>query len=99
MNDHFTQWKKLKKTLLRDTNFRKEYLKLGPRYQVIESLIRKRVQKELTQKNLAEKTGFMQSAIARLESGTYNPSLDLLNRIAEGLDCDLIINFREKARS
>jgi transcriptional regulator with XRE-family HTH domain len=37
--------------------------------------------------------GTKQSAISRLENGSYNPSVELLNRIAHTLGKELHISF------
>jgi transcriptional regulator with XRE-family HTH domain len=50
----------------------------------------------LSQHELAELTGTTQSAIARLESGGRPPRIDTLLRIAEALDCDLLIELRRR---
>ena len=55
---------------------------LEPGYQVA----RLRIQRGLTQTQLAEMVGTHQPSIARLENGTSIPSLSFLNRIAEALD-------------
>jgi transcriptional regulator with XRE-family HTH domain len=39
----------------------------------------------MTQEQLAERVGTKKSNISRLESGRYNPSLDFLVKVAEGL--------------
>lgn len=50
----------------------------------------------MTQKDLAEKTGIHQAEISKLERGIGNPSLLTLQRIAEGLDLELQIDFLAK---
>jgi transcriptional regulator with XRE-family HTH domain len=50
----------------------------------------------LSQKELAELTGTTQSAIARLESGGRPPRIDTLLRIAEALDCELVVKLRSR---
>src|SRR3954451_18736592 len=50
----------------------------------------------LSQKELAELVGTTQSAIARLESGGRPPRIDTLLRIAEALDCELIVELRPR---
>ncbi|MDO8663464.1 MAG: helix-turn-helix transcriptional regulator [Candidatus Wildermuthbacteria bacterium] len=67
--------KQLKRELLKDKKIKYVYEKLGPEFAVIEMIIRKRIERGLSQKELAKKIGTKQSAISRLESGTYNPSL------------------------
>jgi len=52
-----------------------------------------RAKKKLTQKALAKKLGTKQSAIARLESGRANPTLEFMQKTAEALDKKLVISF------
>ena len=71
-----------------------EYDALEPEYEIIQQLINARNEKNMTQKQLAEKMGTRQSNIARLESGNYNPSLHFLQRVASALGKRLSISFR-----
>ncbi len=87
-------WKSLKRELLKDKKFAKEYNKLAPEYAVISEIIKIRSEKYMTQKELAKRIGTKQSAIARLESGTYNPSLEFLQRTADALGKELVISFQ-----
>lgn len=89
----FDEWEKLKKELLRDPEVKKEYDRLGPEFAVISQLIELRAKKKLTQKALAKKLGTKQSAIARLESGRANPTLEFMQKTAEALDKKLVISF------
>lgn len=78
-----TKWGQLEKKLLSDSRVKKEFDRLAPRYAVISKLIAIRLKKGLTQRDVAEKMGTKQSAIARLESGNVNPSLDFIHKLAE----------------
>ena len=89
-------YKQLKKELLKDKKIRYTYEKLGPEFAVIEMIIKKRMEKGLSQKELARKIGTKQSAISRLESGAYNPSLSLLQKVGEALGAKLKISLSEK---
>jgi predicted transcriptional regulator len=51
----------------------------------------------LSQRELAELTGTTQSAIARLEAGGRPPRIDTLLRIADALDCDLVVDLKPRA--
>ena len=51
-----------------------------------------------TQKELAERTGIHQADISKLENGTRNPSINLLKRLADGMDMALKIEFIPKKR-
>lgn len=79
--------------LMQDPAFRKEYEALQPERDITMSLIRARKEAGLTQAELSEKTGISQADISRLENGTRNPSLALLNRIAEAVNSTLRIEF------
>lgn len=48
----------------------------------------------LTQAELAAKAGTSQTAIARLEGAHGNPSADLMQRVVDALDFDVIIYVR-----
>jgi transcriptional regulator with XRE-family HTH domain len=78
-----------------DPELRKEYDALAPEYAIINQLISARNEANITQKELAERTGITQSNISRLERGNYNPSLAFLKRLAEGLGKEIHIEFRE----
>lgn len=80
-----------KKEILKNKRVRAAYEALGPEFEVIAALIKRRLEKGFTQQELAKRVGTKQSAIARLESGTYNPSLDFLKKVTHALDARLRI--------
>jgi transcriptional regulator with XRE-family HTH domain len=47
----------------------------------------------LSQRELAERVGTTQSAIARLEGGNISPSLPTLDKIAEALEAELSVSL------
>ncbi|OGN07258.1 MAG: transcriptional regulator [Candidatus Wildermuthbacteria bacterium RIFCSPLOWO2_01_FULL_48_29] len=87
-------FKTLKAELLRNPKIKKAYDELGPEFEFASMLIKKRIEKGLTQGELARKVGTKQSAISRLESGGYNPSLALLKKVAKALNADVKISIR-----
>ena len=87
-------YKQLKRELLKDKKIKEAYEKLGPEFAVIAMIIKKRIEKGLSQKELASKIGTKQSAISRLESGTYNPTLSFLQKVVEALDAKLKIALK-----
>lgn len=88
---------KFKKRLLSGkSRVKKAYEELGPEFEIIALLIKTRLHKRLSQKELAEKIGTKQSAISRLESGGYNPSLSFLYKIADALDARLKVSVNVK---
>lgn len=87
-------WKVVKKELLKDPEFRKEYEATELEYQIARSVIGARVKMGFTQKQLADKLHTKQSVISRLESGTTTPSLSLLKRLAQALNTSLSVQFK-----
>ena len=88
-------WKQLKSELLQNKAVKKEYDRLAPRYKIISELISARLKNGITQKELAQKIGTKQSAIARFEAGNINPSLGFLEKIAEVMNYEMIISFQK----
>ncbi|MBU4299355.1 helix-turn-helix transcriptional regulator [Patescibacteria group bacterium] len=90
---HKKTYKQLKRELLKDKKIKQPYERLEPEFTVIEMIIKKRIERGLSQKELAEKIGTKQSAISRLESGTYNPSLSFLQKVGGALNAKLKISL------
>ena len=59
------------------------------RRSVIEQYVQCRKRQGLTQAELAKRAGVPRTNITRFESGSYNPSLELLVRIAAALGMSL----------
>jgi transcriptional regulator with XRE-family HTH domain len=59
-------------------------------------VVRERTRLGLSQRELAELTGTTQSAIARLEAGERAPRADTLLRVANALDCELLVELRPR---
>ncbi len=83
---------------MRDQEFKKEYDDLQPEFDVIRAIVDARTSQNLTQKQLAEKTGINQADISKLENGTRNPSINLLKRLADGMGMMLKIEFVPKKK-
>ncbi|TRZ53175.1 XRE family transcriptional regulator [bacterium] len=83
----------IKKRALQDPEIKAEYDRLGPEYEIIEAIIRKRLERGMSQKQLADKMGTKQSALSRLESGNYNPSLAFLKKVATALGTSVHISL------
>ena len=80
--------------LKNDAEFREEYEALAPQYELIKAVIAARVERKMTQAELAELADTKQSNISRFESGNYNPSVEFLRKIAGALDKQLEITLR-----
>ena len=84
---------------MRDPAFAKAYEDMRPEFDVVRAIIDARNSRHITQKELAERTGIAQAEISRLENGSRNPSIKLLQRLAEGMDMILNISFTPKKPS
>ena len=84
---------------LKDPEFRKEYEAIQPEMAFIRALVDARISRNLTQKQLSERTGINQADISKLENGTRNPSLNMLKRLADGLDMTLKLEFIPKQKA
>ena len=83
----------LKKEQMKNPEFVKEYDAIQPEMDVIRAIVDARTSQNITQKELAERTGINQADISKLENGTRNPSINLLKRLAEGMGMVLKIEF------
>jgi len=82
---------------MKSENFRKEYEDIQPEMDIIRAIVKARKEQQITQAELAARTGINQGDISRLERGTRNPSLNMLKKLASGLGMQLKIEFLPKA--
>ena len=88
----FKEYKKV--ALEGDPELRKEYEALASQYDIIDAVIAARIEKRMTQAELAERVDTKQSNISRFESGNYHPSVEFLQKIAGALGKRLEITLR-----
>lgn len=81
---------------LKDEEFRAEYEKLEPEFSIIQSVINARKTNNMTQKELSERTGIAQSDISKLENGNSNPTISMLQRLADGMGMTVKLQFVPK---
>ena len=78
---------------LKNPKFKKEWDELEDEYQIIENIVKARIEAHMTQTQLSEVTGITQSDISKIENGNGNPSLKTLRKIAHALGKKLKIEF------
>ena len=66
---------------------------------IADQVAEQRLARGLSQKELAELCGTTQSAIARLEAGGRPPRIDTLRRIANALDCELLVQLKPRTKT
>ena len=84
----------VRKQLLQSPEVQHEYDELKVLYDIKREIIKLRIEQGLSQKELADRIKTKQSAISRLESGEYNPSLEFLSKVANALGKELHISFQ-----
>ncbi len=77
--------------MLKRPGYKKAYDDLEFEFALITALIKARANQDLTQRQLAEKIGVAQSALARFESGRTNPTLSFLKKVTSGLGLKLAL--------
>ena len=78
---------------LLDPEFAEASHELQPEAALMRAMIEARQSQNLTQKELAERCGIAQTEISRIERGIRNPSIRVLQKIAEGMNMYLHISF------
>ena len=86
-------FEKLEKRLMRNPAFRKEHESTRVEFEISRTIIRARIEKGLTQKQLAQIAGTKQSAISRLEGGNSNPSIAFLKKVSTALGSRLQVSI------
>ena len=78
---------------MKDPAFREAHERTRLEFALTELLITARMEQDLTQKELAEKSGVRQSNISRIEKGQALPSLVTLDKIAKALRKEVQVSF------
>jgi len=78
-------WNQKRENLLQNPEVAAAYEEFAPEYEIARQLIKARLERGMTQEQLAAKVGTRQSNISRLERGQQNVSVGLLNKVAKGL--------------
>ncbi len=94
MNKASVNSSEIHERLMKDKEFKNEYDRLQPRYDLIAQIINARHEQKITQAEMAERMGTKKSNISRFESGSYNPSLDFLVRAAASLGKKIEFSIR-----
>ena len=81
---------------MKDPEFAKAYEELAPEFELISQIIARRLERKLSQRQLAERMGTPQPSIARMESTQAIKNLDFVRRIADALDCTLEVRLVPK---
>ena len=89
-----TSWNTYKQKLLKDPEFKRLYDESQPEFEIARAIIRARIEKKITQADLAEKMNTTQSVISRVEQAKTSPSISFLKRLAAALNTTLQVQFK-----
>lgn len=81
------------KESLKNPEFRKAWEASEAEYQISRALISARLERKISQRELARKANTTQAVISRLESMSANPSVGLIQKIASALSLKLKIQL------
>ena len=87
-------WEDLEKELLQKPGFKEASKESELEYQIAYALIKARIEKGLTQAEIAKRMNTKQSVISRVENAKTVPSLSFLKRLAHVLDASLQVQFK-----
>ena len=73
-----------------------EYIQNNVRKSLVREYIYLRKLKGLTQAEVAERAGISRTNISRFESGEYNPTLEMLVKLATAMDLDILVTLKPK---
>lgn len=79
---------------MQEPEFKAEHEKSRVEFELVRALIAARMEANITQQELAERSGVRQSNISRIESGYCLPTLTTLQALAKGMNKKLVIAFK-----
>lgn len=88
------EWEDYEKELLQKPGFKEVAKETELEYQVAYALIKARIEKGLTQAEVAKRMKTKQSVISRVENARTVPSLSFLKRLAQVLNASLQVQFK-----
>lgn len=91
---NYLNWKDYEKELLKKPGFKEAQEETRLEYEIARALIKARIEKGLTQAEIAKRMKTKQSVISRVENARTVPSLSFLKRLAQVLDASLQVRFK-----
>lgn len=94
-----TKYVEFEAELLNKPGIRREYDALKPKYDLVQTIIERRSQLQISQTQLARIIGTRQPAISRLEKGDSNTTLKTFFKVADALDLDITLSIKSKTKA
>lgn len=90
----YLTWEEFEKKLFKQPGFKEAVEETRLEYEIARALIKARLEKGLTQAEIARRMNTKQSVISRVENARTMPSLAFLKRLATVLDASLQVQFK-----
>lgn len=87
-------WEDFEEELFKQPGFKKAVEETRLEYEIARALIKARIEKGLTQAQVAKRMHTKQSVISRVENAKTVPSLSFLKRLAKALNASLQVQFK-----
>ncbi len=87
-------WEHFEKELFKQPGFKEAVEETRLEYEIARALIKARIEKGLTQAEIAKRMNTKQSVISRVENAKTVPSLSFLKRLANVLNASLQVQFK-----
>jgi len=87
-------WEDFEKELFKQPGFKEAVEETRLEYEIARALIKARIEKGLTQAEIAKRMNTKQSVISRVENAKTVPSLSFLKRLAQVLNASLQVKFK-----
>lgn len=88
------KWEEYEKILMKRPGFKEAQEETRLEYEIARALIKARIEKGLTQAEIARRMKTKQSVISRVENARTVPSLSFLKRLALVLNASLQVQFK-----
>lgn len=83
---------------LKDPEFRQRWARTALARAIALRIVAYRVKHGLSQAQLAKKLGMKQPAVARLEAGEHNPSMETMYRLSQALGIEFLVDIAPVGR-
>lgn len=91
---NLVDWRDFEKELFKQQGFKEALEETRLEYEVARALIKARIERGLTQSEIAKRMNTKQSVISRVENAKTVPSLSFLKRLAKALNASLQVQFK-----
>ena len=95
-----TTWREARRKLHADNpDLKREYDRLGPRFETLSKLIDARERMRISQSELARRMDVPPNVVSRFESAQHSPRLDTIIAYAQALGYDFTVSLKKQPKA